>query len=445
MPTYIIRPRPWQKRPLSTVYCIRMTALRRVIIAAIVFFAPICAFAAAPGDLVKIPCPGGEAADHPCRAVYYYGGDGRRHAFPNERNYFSWYPNFSAVKIVSESGMAAIPLGENVTYRPGSTLVKFPSEGKVYAVASDRALRWVTSESIAVDIAGLNWTKKVDDISETFFGDYSFGANITAASGYNASSELAGAPNIDAALPDSYRTLKVDTDRGTFDVQVISLRKDRFSMITAVAAPTPDCIDNCATEPLADYAAAAGALIGVHGTYFCPPDYADCQGKTNTFNPPVFRTSDRVMFQPFGLQVHKGPMIAYMSDGKYVFLRLATDSGGSVSALESHQSALLVAAISNYPALMQGGQVVVDNDPLLEDIQRTKKSTRAGIGLDEKRLLIVVAKNATVPDLASVFAALGAKDALNLDGGGSTALMYGGAYKAGPGRTLPNAVLFKAR
>ncbi|MCL4385616.1 MAG: phosphodiester glycosidase family protein [Cyanobacteria bacterium] len=36
---------------------------------------------------------------------------------------------------------------------------------------------------------------------------------------------------------------------------------------------------------------------------------------------------------------------------------------------------------------------------------------------------------------------LGLQNAINLDDGGSTALWYGG-YKAGPGRNLPNVVLF---
>lgn len=422
--------------------------LRRLILAAATaacLSVPAFAFAAAPGDLVKIPCPGGEQADHPCRAVYYFGGDGRRHAFPNERNFFTWYANFTGVKTISETEMAALPLGENVTYRPGSRLVKFPSEGKVYAVAADRTLRWVTTEQVALALAGQDWAKRTDDIPDTFFGDYAFGENIIDPAGFDTTAEFNAAPNIDAALPDSYRSRKVVTPRGTFDVQVVSLRKDRFSMVTDVAAPTTDCIDGCASLPLADYASRAGALIGIHGSYFCPPDYSDCQGKTNTFNSPFFRSSDRAMFQPFGLQVHRGPMLAYFSNGKYVFYRLATDSGGSVSSMESQQSALLVADGANYPALMQGGAVVVDNDPLLEEPQKVNKATRAGIGLDDKRIYIVVAKNATVPDLAAVFQALGAKDALNLDGGGSTALMYGGAYKTGPGRTLPNAILFKAK
>jgi len=33
------------------------------------------------------------------------------------------------------------------------------------------------------------------------------------------------------------------------------------------------------------------------------------------------------------------------------------------------------------------------------------------------------------------------RDALNLDGGGTSAMYAGGAYKVGPGRLLPNAVL----
>ena len=37
--------------------------------------------------------------------------------------------------------------------------------------------------------------------------------------------------------------------------------------------------------------------------------------------------------------------------------------------------------------------------------------------------------------------ALGARDAMNLDGGGSIAMWIGGNYILGPGRQLPNAIL----
>ena len=48
-------------------------------------------------------------------------------------------------------------------------------------------------------------------------------------------------------------------------------------------------------------------------------------------------------------------------------------------------------------------------------------------------------------EFAYVFKTLGAKGALNLDTGGSTALYYNGRYVVGPGRQLPNAIIFVRR
>lgn len=49
--------------------------------------------------------------------------------------------------------------------------------------------------------------------------------------------------------------------------------------------------------------------------------------------------------------------------------------------------------------------------------------------------------NASVTDSAYVLQAIGVRDAMNLDGGGTGAMYIGGAYRVGPGRQLPNAVL----
>jgi exopolysaccharide biosynthesis protein len=38
--------------------------------------------------------------------------------------------------------------------------------------------------------------------------------------------------------------------------------------------------------------------------------------------------------------------------------------------------------------------------------------------------------------------ALGSTNALNIDAGGSSALWYNGSYKRGPGRGVPNALIF---
>jgi exopolysaccharide biosynthesis protein len=48
-------------------------------------------------------------------------------------------------------------------------------------------------------------------------------------------------------------------------------------------------------------------------------------------------------------------------------------------------------------------------------------------------------------EFAYVFKSLGATGALNLDTGGSTALYYGGRYVYGPGRDIPNAIIFATK
>ena len=48
--------------------------------------------------------------------------------------------------------------------------------------------------------------------------------------------------------------------------------------------------------------------------------------------------------------------------------------------------------------------------------------------------------SASFADTAEVLKTLGLQNAMNLDGGGSTALWFDG-YKAGPGRSLPTAIV----
>lgn len=111
-------------------------------------------------------------------AVYYLGADGRRHAFPDPRVYQSWYCDFSQVKIIPLTLLAQIPLGKNVTFRPGLRLVKFPTNPKVYLVQMGRILRPIKDESMARVLLGDQWAKKVSDVADTFYLDYSFGEEI---------------------------------------------------------------------------------------------------------------------------------------------------------------------------------------------------------------------------------------------------------------------------
>lgn len=114
-------------------------------------------------------------------AVYYCGADGRRYAFPNDRIYFTWYTDFKSVTTVSDEVLASISLGGLVTYRPGVKMVKIESLPNVYAVEKGGILRWIKTPAIAASLYGTTWNKKVDDISDAFFGSYKFGDPIEAA------------------------------------------------------------------------------------------------------------------------------------------------------------------------------------------------------------------------------------------------------------------------
>lgn len=150
------------------------------------------------GSLMKSVCPGYYvAADHPCHAVYYFGRDGRRHAFPNANVYFTWYSDFSRVVEVSDAFLASVPLGRNVTYRPGIRLVKFTTVNRVYAVGRGGVLRWITTEDLARQLYGYNWATQVDDIADVFYTNYTFGSDIYTSGQFNPAGEAALAPTID--------------------------------------------------------------------------------------------------------------------------------------------------------------------------------------------------------------------------------------------------------
>jgi hypothetical protein len=124
-------------------------------------------------------------------AVYYIGIDGKRHAFPNDKVYFTWFSDFGGIRVISGTDMASIPLGSNVTYKPGKKMVKFTTDPKVYAVDRGGVLRWVKGESLAIALYGPYWNRMIDDISDAFYVNYVFGSDVNSTADYNTS--VAGA------------------------------------------------------------------------------------------------------------------------------------------------------------------------------------------------------------------------------------------------------------
>jgi len=58
-----------------------------------------------------------------------------------------------------------------------ATLMKIPSVNKVYKVEGGQ-LRWIKSESKAIELYGASWAKQVRDLPESFFTDYTVGEDI---------------------------------------------------------------------------------------------------------------------------------------------------------------------------------------------------------------------------------------------------------------------------
>mgnify|MGYP001314060119 CR=1 FL=1 len=113
-------------------------------------------------------------------AVYFVGGDGKRHAFPGETIFFSWFNDFNEVRFVSDETMSSISLGTPVRVRPGTWLIKIQSSNKVYAVEPGGGLVSIPSEEAAIRFYGPDWNKRVIDIPSAYFTYYSLVSELCA-------------------------------------------------------------------------------------------------------------------------------------------------------------------------------------------------------------------------------------------------------------------------
>lgn len=131
-------------------------------------------------------------------AVYYFGKDGFRYVFPNDKTYFTWYTNFDDVKWLTDADLGKLQIGGNVTYKPGVKMIKINSDPKTYAVGENGALHWVSTEAAAIALYGSNWNTKIDDVPDGFFSNYTMDSDIETADDFVPASETAAASDIDS-------------------------------------------------------------------------------------------------------------------------------------------------------------------------------------------------------------------------------------------------------
>ncbi|MFH1047670.1 MAG: hypothetical protein V1738_05175 [Patescibacteria group bacterium] len=151
-----------------------------LLVALLVFVAPAPTSAAvASGDLIKLVSDGDVNTQHDA-AVYFVAADNKRYVFPSAKVYSTWYENFDGVHEVSQAEMASLPIGGNVTYRAGTRLIKITSDPTVYAVEPGGILRAIGSEAIAMALYGTAWNQIIDDVSDTYFINYTLSAPLAA-------------------------------------------------------------------------------------------------------------------------------------------------------------------------------------------------------------------------------------------------------------------------
>jgi exopolysaccharide biosynthesis protein len=202
--------------------------------------------------------------------------------------------------------------------------------------------------------------------------------------------------------------------------------------VVADTAADYDCTADCPTLAVKSYVQRhAGAIAGINGTYFCAADYSSCTAEKGYFFWKIYNTRlSRMMNAGTGLG-EADPFLIFDSVGNPTFL----------SYWNQHPGKSFVAGINHKPAVVRNGAYSVD-EGALDDKQRTAKVSRGAIGVTGNTLYVVVVQSATVMDLGAVMVAIGADNALNIDGGGSSAMYYNGEYKRGPGRGVPNALVF---
>lgn len=188
-----------------------------------------------------------------------------------------------------------------------------------------------------------------------------------------------------------------------------------------------DCRDNCPVLSLGDYVGRNNAFAGINGSYFCPAEYPTCAGKTNSFDT---------------LAMNKNKKYLNSENNVYSTVPAVIFQPGSMrfvgQSLEWGRDTGVDGVLANQPLLLSGGNVVFGGSA---DPKQGSKGSRSFVGNKGSTAYIGVVRNVTVAEMAHVLKALGLENALNLDSGGSTALWSGG-YKVGPGRNLPNVILF---
>jgi len=228
-----------------------------------------------------------------------------------------------------------------------------------------------------------------------------------------------------------YSKENIDTDRGSFAVHLLRIDLNQYEMRVDTAADG-DCENDCPVKSLSSYVSSNSGSAGIHGTYFCPTSYSDCAGKTNSFYYKMYNTRlDKRINWSNGL----GDYLPFLS----------IDQSGQAHYYNSWSNAkdsVMKTGISCRPHLVENNEIVLTDGDMDSDKERYSKISHGFIGIKGQVVYAGIVMSANLPDSAAVVKALGVENAFNIDGGGTSAMYYNDSYKVGPGRDMPNAIVF---
>lgn len=227
-----------------------------------------------------------------------------------------------------------------------------------------------------------------------------------------------------------YSRQVVSADGQNYTVDIIAADLNSTKVIVDTASDS-NCANDCPVLPLATYVSRSGAFAGINGSFFCPAEYPSCAGKTNSFDT-LLMNKNKIYFNSDNNVYSTIPAVIF-SPGSARFVGQSLSWGRDTG---------VDGVIANYPLLVSGSNIVY-SEPANEP-KFGQKGPRSFIANKGNMVYIGFVHNATMGESAKVVHALGFDNALNMDEGGSSAL-YSGGYKVGPGRNIPNAVLFVKR
>lgn len=234
-------------------------------------------------------------------------------------------------------------------------------------------------------------------------------------------------PQNNTAPGSGFSRQQVTNDVGTFLVDIVAADMNSTRVIVDTAS-SEDCKDNCPVLALGEYVSRSGAFAGINGGYFCPASYPSCAGKTNSFDTLLMNKNKKYFNSDNNV---------YSTVPAIIFLGTSMRVVGAAS--EWGRDTGIDGMIANQGLLLSGGNVQFGGDG---DPKKGSRGSRSFVGSKGNTAYIGVVHNATVAEVARVLKTMGLETALNLDSGGSTAFYANGGYKIGPGRGIPNAILF---